>query len=267
MENNKTIPNGYMTVGELAKKMNTTVRTLQYYDKEGLLTPSAESEGGRRLYNHKDMVRLHQILSMKYLGFSLDDIKNRLISLETPEEVAYVLTEQAELVREKINALSEALSAIEALKNEIVQIQTVDFEKYADIISLLQFKNECYWVVKHFDEKLMEHIRNRFDEQSGTALINTWKLLCEETALVVQKGMAPESEQGQAVAKKWWDMVTEFTGGDMSLLPQIMKFNESKESWSEEWRQKQALADGFIGKALEVYFNTLGSNPIEGVNL
>lgn len=50
----RAIPEGFMTVGELAKKMNVSVRTLQYYDKEGLLSPSAESEGGRRLYTDKD---------------------------------------------------------------------------------------------------------------------------------------------------------------------------------------------------------------------
>lgn len=50
MEKYKAIPQGYMTVGEVAKKMGVTVRTLQYYDKEGLFSPSAVSEGGRRLY-------------------------------------------------------------------------------------------------------------------------------------------------------------------------------------------------------------------------
>ena len=75
MSKYKAIPEGYMTVGELAKKMDVTVRTLQYYDREGVLSPSAESAGGRRLYTDKDLVRLHQILSLKSLGFSLDDIK------------------------------------------------------------------------------------------------------------------------------------------------------------------------------------------------
>jgi DNA-binding transcriptional MerR regulator len=88
MNKKKAIPENFMTVGELAKKMGTTVRTLQYYDKEGLLSPTTESEGGRRLYTHKDMIKLHQILSLKSLGFSLDDIKNKLISLDTPEYVS-----------------------------------------------------------------------------------------------------------------------------------------------------------------------------------
>ena len=56
----RAIPQGFVTVGEVAKKMSVTVRTLQYYDKEGLLSPSAESEGGRRLYTDKDLVTLHQ---------------------------------------------------------------------------------------------------------------------------------------------------------------------------------------------------------------
>lgn len=81
--------------------MGVTVRTLQYYDKEGLLAPSAESEGGRRLYTDKDLIKLHQILSLKSLGFSLNDIKQRIISLNTPEDVANTLSEQADDIRKK----------------------------------------------------------------------------------------------------------------------------------------------------------------------
>ena len=130
----RAIPDGYMTIGEVAKKMRITVRTLQYYDKEGLLSPSAESEGGRRLYTDKDLVTLHQILSLKSLGFSLDDIKSRLISLETPTDVATALTEQADSIREKIEQLTDSLTAIEQLKTEVLQMRTVSFKKYADII-------------------------------------------------------------------------------------------------------------------------------------
>ena len=61
MEKHRAIPKGYMTVGEVAKKMDVTVRTLQHYDREGLLRPSAVSEGGRRLYTDKDIIKLHQI--------------------------------------------------------------------------------------------------------------------------------------------------------------------------------------------------------------
>lgn len=120
MEKYKTTSKGYMTVGEVAKKMGVTVRTLQYYDTEGLLSPSLESEGGRRLYTDIDVIKLYQILSLKHLGFSLDDIKNRLISLDSPDDVAKALSEQAAAMRQKIETLSESLKQIEALQAEVL---------------------------------------------------------------------------------------------------------------------------------------------------
>ena len=84
----RAIPQGFMTVGEVAKKMGVTVRTLQYYDKEGLLFPIGRKQRRTQTYTDKDLITLHQIISLKSLGFSLDDIKERLISLETPADVA-----------------------------------------------------------------------------------------------------------------------------------------------------------------------------------
>ncbi len=119
----RAIPEGYMTVGAVAKKMGITVRTLQYYDKEGLLSPSAESEGRRRLYTDKDLVMLHQIVSLKSLGFSLDDIKRHLISLETPADVANALTKQADNIQEKIAQLTASLTAIQQLNCNAFKIR------------------------------------------------------------------------------------------------------------------------------------------------
>ncbi len=265
MKKNKAIPHGYMTVGELAKKMNTTVRTLQYYDKENVLSPSAESKGGRRLYTDKDIIKLHQIQSLKFLGFSLKDIKNRLSSLENPEDVATALTDQAKVIQDKIDSLSEALEAIEKLKEETLQMDTVDFRKYADIIMHLQAKNEHYWVIKHFDDKLLNHVQ-QFDQKSGQAIINTWQDLCDEVIKLQQNDILPDSDQGQILAQKFWDMITDFTGGDMSLLPEMMKFSQSRNTWDTDWKERWEAAETFMENALEVYFTNLGWNPLEEVS-
>ena len=155
MEKYRAIPPGFMTVGELAKKMCTTVRTLQYYDKENLLKPSAVSEGGRRLYTDKDMINLHQILSLKSLGFSLEDIRGRLIFLDTPDDVATALAGQAADIEKQIRVLSETLADIKALREEVLQMQTVDFKRYAAIITNLQMKNEQYRLIKYLDDKML----------------------------------------------------------------------------------------------------------------
>jgi len=263
VEKHRAIPQGYMTVGALAKKMNTTVRTLQYYDKEGILSPSTESEGGRRLYTDKDIIRLHQIQSMKYLGFTLDDIKTRLVSLDTPEEVAAVLAQQVEAVQEKISTLSDVLQAIEALRTETLQMKMVDFSKYADIIINLQMKNEFYGLIKHFDNKTLDRLRSRFTVESGQAITATMSQLFEKIAEYQENKILPESEQGIALAKTWWDMVTEFTGGDMSLLPELMKIAENKDN--AQWNEKWSTIEPFITKAMESYFTNLGVDPFKGV--
>lgn len=141
-----------ITIGELARLMDVSVRTLQYYDREGLLKPSAFSDGGRRLYSPKDIVKLHQILSFKYLGFSLEEIKNRILPLDKPEEVAKILMQQRRNIEEQMENLQKALQAVDALHTEVLNIRRVDFKKYAEIIELLRMGNKEYWVWKHFDE-------------------------------------------------------------------------------------------------------------------
>ena len=265
MEKYRAIPQGFMTVGELAKKMNSTVRTLQYYDKEGLLSPSTESAGGRRLYTDKDVIRLHQIQSMKYLGFSLDDIRDRLVSLDTPTQVAAALLEQEQTVREKIISLSEVLHALEKLRAETLQMETVDWKKYADIVMNLQIKNEFYGVIKHFDDKTLDSIRSRFDLESGLAMTNTLNRLLDQILEFQADGIPPESEKGQVLAKAWWDMVTEFTDGDMSLLPNLIKVAENNDSMGKHGSEKWLTAEPYLTAALQAYFTNLGVNPFEGI--
>ncbi|MCL2493820.1 MAG: MerR family transcriptional regulator [Clostridiales bacterium] len=264
MEKYRAIPEGYMTVGELAKKMGTTVRTLQYYDKEGLLAPSAESEGGRRLYTDKDIFRLHQIQAMKYLDFSLDDIKVRLAGIDTPKQVAEILTEQAEAIRGKIAALSEVLGSIEKLKEETLLIKEVNFKKYADIIVNLQLKNDLYGLVKHMDDETLDYFHGRFDMESAKAIINTLNKVCEKSDDMQKNGIPPESEQGQAVGKEWWDMVVEFTGGNMALLPKLVEFADQKEGWDAQWKERWGNVETYLRAAMQAYFTNNGIDPLEG---
>lgn len=262
MQKRQAIPHGFMTVGEVAKKMEVSVRTLQYYDREGLLSPSAQSEGGRRLYTDKDLVKLHQVLSLKSLGFSLEDIRHHLIALETPADVADALTRQAAAIREKISSLTQSLEAIEALKAEVLQMQTVDFKKYADIIVNLQMKNEFYWVIKHLDDSTLESLRGRFDIDSGKAMMATFMRLYNKAVEYESIGVDPAGEQGIDLARDFWAMITDFTQGDMTMLPQLEQLG-SHTGQGEDWEQKMAVANRFIEPALEAYFTSIGYNPFE----
>jgi len=257
----RAIPQGYMLVGEIAKKMGVPVSTLHYYDKKGVLSPSSESEGGRRLYTHKDIVKLLQIQSMKYLGFSLEEIKSRLPSIDTPGEASNVLIGQANEIREKIDSLQDSLKTIEKLNAEVLQMETVDWAKCADIIVLLQAQSGSYWMMKHFNDNMIEHIRNRLDKKSGDYILDTFKRLNERVKEIKDCGLSPESEQGQALAKDWWDMVMDFTGGDMSMLTELSKLAYTLEDSDE--KDKFEFDFDFIDKAVTAYYTNLGYDPFK----
>ncbi|MDE7164452.1 MAG: MerR family transcriptional regulator [Clostridiales bacterium] len=257
----KAIPQGYMTVGEVAKKMGVTVRALQYYDREGLFSPSCISDGGRRLYSDKDIVKLHQILALKSLGFSFDEIKNHLIAIDTPQKAIDALTEQSNVIQAQINALTQSLQAIEALKAEALQMQTVDFKKYADIIINLQMGNKNYGLIKYFSEDMLDYCHKRFDKKSGAAFLDKFDLIVEKAEHAYKSGIAPDSEQGQIIAKEFWQLITEFTDGDTSMLPQLM--NLANTQTKDSGHNMQNTLNGFIEPALGVYFSNSSINPFE----
>ena len=65
----------YYTSGEFAEKAHVSIRTIRYYDQKNLLKPAVRTKGGARRYTDQDFAKLQQILLLKYLGFSLSDIR------------------------------------------------------------------------------------------------------------------------------------------------------------------------------------------------
>lgn len=257
MENYRAIPKGYMKVGELAKKAGVTVRTLQYYDKEGLLSPSAESESGYRLYTDRDLVKLLQILMMKRLGFTLSEIKKRIVAMDTTAEVVDVLAEHAANIRGEIDHLTESLNALESLKAEILQVDSVDYKKFADILALLQMKNERYWLVKYLDDDVLDELKNRaLGEENTTLMPNATNEFIDEAVKLHNDGLSPESEEGQDLAKRFWSWLMESTGGDMSL---VQKINEQMMKSAQDEKHDESMEKFrlFITSALEIFFSRL----------
>lgn len=79
-------PAELMQIGELADRTGLSLRTIRHYDDEGLLTPSARSAGGFRLYSPRDLDRLLVIRRMKPLGFSIDEMRDLLSVIHDLDE-------------------------------------------------------------------------------------------------------------------------------------------------------------------------------------
>ena len=110
---------GYYTTGEFAEKAHVTLRTIRWYDSKNLLKPSGYTDGGARLYTDADLAKLQQILLFKYLGFSLDDIREMIMTGSDEEYLLVSLDIQKKLVQEKIEELNDVYQALDKTKEAI----------------------------------------------------------------------------------------------------------------------------------------------------
>lgn len=107
----------YMTIGEVAKKLNIPVHTLRYYDSEGLLMFVERDSAGRRAFKETDVIMLNTILCLKSTGMSLKDIKRYVEwcaeGVSTLEERYNMFLEQKKLVENQIEELQKVLRTID----------------------------------------------------------------------------------------------------------------------------------------------------------
>jgi DNA-binding transcriptional MerR regulator len=100
-------------VGEIADETGLSVRTLHHYEEIGLLSPASRGENSYRLYDENDLARLQQIVSLKQLGFSLDEIKQCLASPDfSPEKTMAMHLQQLEEQMKTQEDLKERLDGL-----------------------------------------------------------------------------------------------------------------------------------------------------------
>ena len=131
----------YYSSGEFARMAQITVRTVCYYDKQNILKPSLVTPTGARFYTEEDFARLQQIMLLKYLGFSLDDIRELTVNDSDYSYLEHSLEQQQNLVRDRIEQLQLVEQAIGETVTEIRQQQNVDWNRMRELIHLTGMEN------------------------------------------------------------------------------------------------------------------------------
>src|ERR1700730_10359285 len=145
-ERRKHLDRQHYTTSQFAQKGAVTARTLRFYDKVGLLSPSEYTEAGHRLYSDEDLWNLQQILALKFLGFSLEEIK---VCLQTnPERLQETLTTQKVMMREKRSQLDAVIKAIEKAET-LLRSDRGDWEALINVIQVMQMEQNKEWVNKY----------------------------------------------------------------------------------------------------------------------
>ena len=127
---------GYYSSSEFARMAHVTLRTVRYYDKQDILKPSLVTESGARFYTDEDFARLQQILLLKYLGFSLDDIREMTIGDSDYHFMLNSLNIQLRLVRDRIEQMQLVEKAIQDTAQMIKEQHTIDWSQMLNLIHL-----------------------------------------------------------------------------------------------------------------------------------
>ena len=131
------------STGELAKAAEVSVRTVQYYDQRGILTPSEVTEGGRRIYHESDLERLQVICFLRDLDFSIKQIQ-KLLQEENREQVLeLLLTDQIESLEKSSRKIEVKLKRARHLQKATAKWRQLSLEDLSDISRLME--NQKSW--------------------------------------------------------------------------------------------------------------------------
>ena len=155
-----------LKVGDLARRTGLTVRTLHHYDAIGLLKPSLHTEAGYRLYTRADVARLQQVLSLRQLGFSLEEVRACLDRPDfSPLEVIRLhvarLREQIELQRK----LCERLETLAVYLRAAGEVSADEFLGTIEEMTMMEAMAE-----KYFTPEQLQVIKQR-REQAGPEVL------------------------------------------------------------------------------------------------
>ena len=215
-----------LKVGELAKRTGLTIRTLHHYDEIGLLTPSERTESGHRLYTADDVARLQQIVSLRQLGFALEQVKD---CLDRPGfSPLEVIALHVARLKEQMRIQRELCERLEGLGASLREAGTVSAENFLWTIEVMNM------IENYYTPEQLEYFKKRNAEAAAAGVDIAkqgqadWANLLDDIRIEMEKGTDPADPKLQALEKRRQALVNAFSGGDKAIETNL------KRLWTEQ---------------------------------
>lgn len=189
-----------------------SVRALHHYDIIGLLRPSLRSEAGHRLYTARDITRLQGIRSLQKLGFSLGDIRGLLDSPDfSPQRIVELHLAR---LKDELEVMGRLYRLLEGLAARLRAQEDVSAQTFLHTIEVMTMV-EKYYSKQQLSE--LEERRRLLGEERIRQVEAEWPELIAQVRAAMEKSSDPASDEVQRLARRWNDLVREFTGGDPEI--------------------------------------------------
>jgi MerR family transcriptional regulator, thiopeptide resistance regulator len=199
-----------LKIGELAKRSGLTVRTLHHYDDIGLVSPSARTDAGYRLYQRTDIARLHQVQALRRFGMSLADIGTFLASPGASLN---------EVVAQQVAVLDKQMAQAALLRARLLHLQQqLGAGEQPDLAGWLTTLELMTMYDKYFSkEELAKLPLFAGDEQR----IAEWNGIVARARAMIAAGTSPSEDKAQALAMAWMTMLERDTNGHAGLADRV----------------------------------------------
>ena len=199
------------TVGQVAKLLGLSVRTLHHWEERGLVEPEERTGSNYRLYSEADIARLSQVMIYRATGMGLEAISS-LLSAET-DPVPHLLR-QRDLLVEKESELHRMVQAVDRLLEDAMSNKKLSAEEVAEVLGDASFPA--------YQEEAQENWGNTDDwavsaQRTANMTRADWESLKEETAKVetalvdaMNRGVAPGSDEGNELAEAHRALLSQF---------------------------------------------------------
>lgn len=203
-------------VKDLSKLTGVSAQTLHHYDRIDLLKPSIRLANGYRVYSEKDLLKLQQIIALKFFGFALSPIKGLLTSNAGALEH---LTTQAQFLEQKANSLLDASTALKSIISDVKDDKSIPWKTIIQLIEVYRMTQqlEHSWVKEIFTpEELKQYatfeaeMKSHSTAEQRAAFEKNWANLVAEVKNNLSKD--PTSEIGIQLGEKCMQWVNSIYG-------------------------------------------------------
>lgn len=120
----------YISIGELAKNLGLTTRTLRYYEEVGIMTSPRRVEGSIRAYSSNEVRKLKFIMKLKELGLTIKEMQELDAAYASANETDKIIPRLIEMLDRHINNLDDKMTSLSSLRKEIVEYRQRMIERF-----------------------------------------------------------------------------------------------------------------------------------------
>lgn len=201
------------SIGEFSKKTGIPIPTLHYYDEIGLLQPEKNPSSGHRIYKYQDIITLQKIISLKFLGYSLDKVANLLhessFSVDLNESLSLHL-QVLEREKEQIEQSMQAMKRVMKLVEEECEIDSTVL--FSLIYGMNTEHTHKEWTKRHKLTDIVEEISKK-SEEDKIALDKTFIQLSKKVKQLYGKPI--EDSKVQEMIKEYIEESFSFLNEDL----------------------------------------------------